>query len=278
VWAGSERSETIFSAVGQLSDSRLTIPKFEGWVGFSFRVTKSQTLFFTGSSQIIYPSVFDRFFIPKTAFDLAGNHTYEEVQTATKPERNYRLNITYKKEGRYLTAGFSLTAETSNDYLFWRNPPFSAFQGFVPYGAWGPFYEDLTGVGTEVGIEIRGLGVWKSGYGIKYLTDRDGSTRIPLSALHRSYLRWTTPEAKPIKALSFRLVPTVHFYSGFINDIIPYEKREATLVNLKAIGAVKNFNFFYAVENLFDRRYFLRGDLPQPGRSYFFGFNWSLWD
>ena len=70
----------------------------------------------------------------------------------------------------------------------------------------------------------------------------------------------------------------VHYYSVLIDDINLNEEREAALVNLKAIGAVRNFSFFYAVENLFDRQHFLRGSLPQPGRSYFLGFNWHLWD
>ena len=262
VWATKLDDKTVFSAIGQLSDTRLESPKPEGWVGLSRSLGAPQTVFVTASSQVIYPSAFDRFFEPKT---LAS---YTELSNSGPPERSNRLNFTYKIETRRFTGGFSLVAERSDNYLVWESIT----------GPWQPTFRDVQGGGGEAGFDLKFLGEWKGGYALKFLENREDKVRLPLSALNRAYLRWTTPEVNPIKALSIRLVPTIHYYSGFIDDIIPYDKKEATQVNLKAIGAVKNFNFFYSVENLFDRQYFLRGSLSQPGRSYFLGFNWDLWN
>ncbi|MCI0405988.1 MAG: hypothetical protein L0Z48_02855 [candidate division Zixibacteria bacterium] len=267
VWATKLDDKTVFSGIGQLSETRLESPKPEGWVGLARMLGAHQTVFVTASSQVIYPSLFDHFFEPKTS------GTYAELSNSGPPERSNRLNFTYKIETRRFTGGFSIVAERSDNYLVWENP---ALVGSA--NTWRPSFKDVEGGGGETDIELKALGEWKGGYALKGIRDRKTKFRLPLTPRHRAYLRWTTPGVRPIKAISFRLVPTVHFYSGFINDIIPYEEREATLVNLKAIGAVKNFNFFYSVENLVDRQYFLRGSMPQPGRSWFFGFNWSLWD
>jgi hypothetical protein len=132
---------------------------------------------------------------------------------------------------------------------------------------------------VETGFELKFLGEWKGGYALRGLRNRLDNVGLPLAAEQRTYLRWTTPEMRPIKALSFRLIPVVHYFSGFDEDVDPSTfRKDVGLVNIKTVGAVKNFNFFYSVENLFDRQYYMRGDLPQPGRSWFFGFNWSLWD
>ncbi|HLG93425.1 MAG TPA: hypothetical protein VI546_01165, partial [candidate division Zixibacteria bacterium] len=189
------------------------------------------------------------------------------------PERSNQLNFTYKIETLRFTGGISLVAERSDNYLVWENVTSGSSTD-----TWQTAFKDIEGGGGEVGFELKFLGEWKTGYALKYFSERGSKIRLSLSARHRAYGRWTTPEVRPIKALSFRLVPLVHYFSGLQDDVIPYEVRDAALVNVKAIGAVKNFSFFYAVENLFDRQYFLRGALPQPGRSYFFGFNWSLRD
>ncbi|MGH8004510.1 MAG: hypothetical protein ACRECJ_07290, partial [Limisphaerales bacterium] len=262
VWATKLDDKTIFSVIGQFSETRLESPKPEGWAGLARSLSAHQTVFITVSSQAIYLSLFDRIFEPKTLT------SYTELSNSGPPERSNRLNFTYKVETLRFTGGFSIVAERSDNYLVWESIT----------GPWRPTFRDVEGGGFETGFDLKLLGTWKGGYALRSLRNRMDEISLPLSARHRAYLRWTTLEVKPIKALSIRLVPTVHYYSGLIDDIMPYDKRKAALVNLKAIGAVKNFSFFYAVENLFDRQYYLRGDLPQPGRSYFFGFNWNLWD
>lgn len=262
VWATKLDDKSVFSAIAQISETRLESPKPEGWVGLARPLGAHQTVFVTASSQVIYPSVFDRFFEPKTLT------SYTELSNPGPPERSNRLNFTYKVETGRFTGGISVVAERSDNHLVWESTT----------GPWRPTFRDVQGIGGEAGFDLKFLGMWKGGYALKFLENREDKVRLPLSALNRAYLRWTTPEVKPMKALSFRLVPTVHYYSGLIDDINPNDKRGATLVNLKAIAAVKNFSFFYAVENLFDRPYFLRGTLPQAGRSYFLGFNWNLWD
>ncbi len=262
VWATKLDDKTVFSVIGQLSKTRQESPKPEAWAGLARTLGGRQTVFFTASSQVIYPSTFDWFFEAKT---LAS---YTELSHSGPPERSNRLNFTYKVETQCFTGGFSVIAERSENYLVWENIT----------GSWQPTFWDVQGGGGEAGFDLKFFGEWKMGYALKFIENREDKVRFPLSALHRAYLRWTMPEVKPMKALSIRLVPTVHYYSGLIDDINPNDKKEAILVNLKAIAAVKNFNFFYAVENLFDRQYFLRGSLPQAGRSYFLGFNWHLWD
>lgn len=263
LWAVQLDGSTIFSAVGQFSDTRRKSPKPEGWAGVSRSLGTHQSIFVTASSQMIYPSVFDRFFEPKTLT------SYTELSNSGPPERSNRVNVSYKLETRRFTGGFSVVAERSDNYLTWQNIT----------GSWQPTLQNVEGGGVEGGFELKVLGSWKGGYAFRSLRNRVDRVGLPLSARHRAYLRWTTPEFKPIRALAFRLVPMVNYFSKFDEDVNPSTVWEdAGLVNIKAIGAVKNFNFFYAVENLFDRQYFLRGSLLQPGRSYFFGFNWNLWD
>ncbi|MCI0329951.1 MAG: TonB-dependent receptor [candidate division Zixibacteria bacterium] len=263
VWAAKLDDKTIFSVIGQFSETHLESPKPEGWVGLARSLGAHQTVFVTVSSQVIYPSVFDRFFEPKTLT------SYTELSNSGPPERGNRINFTYKIETRRFAGGFSLVAERSDNYLVWESIT----------GPWQPTFRDVEGGGVESGFDLKFLGEWKGGYALKSIRNRVDKVGLPLSAQHRAYLRWTTPEVKPIKALSFRLVPIVHYFSAFDDDFNPSTlEQNAVLVNIKAIGAVKNFDFFYAVENLFDRQYFLRGSLPQPGRSYFFGFNWHLWN
>ncbi len=268
VWAAKLDKKTVFSALSQLSDTRWESPKPEGWAGLARSLGAHQTVFVTGSSQVIYPSVFDRFFETKTIPTTGPPYSYAELPNSGPPERSNRLNVTYKVETGRFTGGFSIVAERSDNYLVWESIT----------GPWQPAFRDVEGVGAEGGFDLKLLGEWKGGYALKSLRNRLDKVGLSLFARHRAYLRWTTPAVGPIKALAIRLVPMVHYYSALIDDINLNEEREAALVNLKAIGAVKNFSFFYAVENLFDRQYFLRGSLPQPGRSYFFGFNWHLWD
>ncbi|MGE5692786.1 MAG: hypothetical protein ACM3YF_03300, partial [Candidatus Zixiibacteriota bacterium] len=268
VWAAKLGDKTIFSVIGQLSETRLEPPKSEGWVGLSRSLGAHQSVFVTASSQVIYPSVFDRFFKP---IDIG---TYAELSNSGPAERSNRLDFTYKVETKRFTGGFSIVAERSDNYLSWENP---FFDGSV--STWRPSFKDIEGRGGDIGFVLKLFGEWKAGYSLRSFGDRNTRFRLPLYANHRAYMRWMTPEVKPIRALSFRLVPMAHYLSHYLqDDVIPYRIRGFFLADLKAIGAVKNFNFFYSIENLFDRQYFLRGDLPQPGRSWFFGFNWSLWD
>lgn len=270
VWAAKLDDKTVFSIVGQLSETRLESPKPEGWMGLSRSLGTHQIVFATASSQMIYPSLFDRYFERKSV------PFYIEFTNEGSPERIHKLNFTYKLETKRFSCGISLVAERSDNYLIWEDISFIGSSTTIRK----PSYKNVDGGGGEFGFDFKFIGQWKGGYSYGGLQERKEDYRLPLSALQRAYLRWTTPEAKPIRALSIRLVPIVSYFSDFQDDIVPYtySPTEAFVVNLKAIGAVKNFNFFYAVENLFDRQYFLRGSLPQAGRSYFFGFNWDLWD
>jgi len=265
VWAAKLDDKTIFSVIGQVSETRFESPKPEGWVGLSRSLGAHQSVFVTASSQVIYPSVFDRYFEPKNLT------SYSELSDSGEPERSNQLNLAYKVETRRFSGGVSIFAAKSDNYLAWESIGISG-------NSRAPVFKDIEGAGGEIGFGLKYLGDWKAGYVFKDFGDRKIRIRLHLFARHRVYLRWTTPQVKPIKALSFRMVPLVYYFSPFQDDIFPYKLRKAVLTNLKIIGAVKNFNFFYSVENLFDRQYFLRGSVSQPGRSWVFGFNWSLWD
>jgi len=281
VWGRQLDEKTVFAGLGQLSKAWSVSSKLEGWAGLSRSPDPHQTVFVTVSSQTIYLSTFDRFFTPLVISDVTGDRIYAEVSKPVRPERNYQANLTYKYETDPFTGGFSLIAERANDYLSWQNLPVDisfAPATQTPNGVWEPTSENVRGVGGEVGFELKQIGVWKGGYGLKYLENKDSKERLPLWARHRAYLRWTTPEVRPLQALSIRLVPMVHYFLGLKDDVIPYREKEAFLVNLKAIGAVRGFNFFASYENLFNRQYSLRGSHLQNGRAFFFGFNWELWD
>ncbi len=281
LWGWQLDEKTIFAGLGQLSKAWSVSPKLEVWLGASHFLGAHQTAFITVSSQVTYPSTFDQFFKLTIISDISGVNTYAEVSKPMRPERNYRANLTYKYEAEPFTGGFSLIAEQADEYLFWQNLPFDtsfAPASQTPNGVWEPTSGNIRGGGVEAGFELKKIGVWKGGYGLKYLENKDSKGRLPLWARHRAYLRWTTPEVRPLQALSIRLVPMVHYFLGLKDDVIPYSEKEAFLVNLKAIGAVRGFNFFASYENLFNRQYSLSGPSLQNGRAFFFGFNWELRD
>ncbi len=280
LWAVKLTRGTHFSTLAQVSDDRFNFPKLEGWAGISNNFRGYHTIFLTASSQVVYPSTFDLFFQPRNSPISGAPYSYVEFSQAGPPERTYGVNLTYKLATGKLTGGFSLFAGWANNYLFWENN--ALLPSFSPNGSWGPSYRDLQSGGGELSFEIKSWGKWRGGYALKYHEDPTTSpslfARLPLAARHRAYLRWMTPEMRPLRTLSIRLVPMVHYFSGFKDDVIPYKEKEAFLVNLKAVGAVRGFNFYYAVENVLDRQYSLRGFRLQNGRTYYFGFNWTLWD